>query len=436
MKHPNNHLSALCLLLFSAGIVLSQNTSLKPISEDLAIRENINQINSKIVPPINDWPCDATVLTVNETCLFVEGTNVEATNSDEEIVTCDGDSEGDVWFQLTVPAGEFVIIETDNGPTINDMGMQIYYGTCTDLNDYPSGCIADGSSYADLMPGFTIVLAPAGTTIFLRLWEVNNDAFGDFSICAYSECIESIVPDGIIATDTILCDEGTVTLTIDNGSLGSMASWIWYEDDCESTSIGTDDNLVVSPDVSTTYYVQADGACFTTFCVHLRIEISSAPETPVIIVDDCQLTTYILNDATYTWYLNGEIISEETSHLINIIESGNYTVLITNEDGCSVLSEDVFVNCEPLGIDNIAAADITIFPNPAVGQFNVTITGYNGELTLQLYDIIGCLVEEKNVFISTQNNTVLMQVEIAAAGLYFLQMGNKSSETTSIVMLE
>ena len=430
MKHLNCHISVLCILLFFAGIVKSQNTTLK------AMPENFSLINSKTVPPVNDWPCDATVLEVNETCLFVEGTNVEATNSDEEIVTCDGDSEGDVWFQLTVPAGEFVIIETDNGPTVNDMGMQIYYGSCTDLNNYPSGCIADGSSYSDLMPGFAIVLAPAGTTIFLRLWEVNNDAFGDFSICAYSECIESTVPDGIVATDTILCDEGTVTLTIDNGSLGSMANWIWYEDECESTPISTDDNLVVSPDVSTTYYVQADGACFTTFCVHLRIEIASSPETPVIIVDDCQLTTYILNDATYTWYLNGEIISEETSHLLNVVESGNYSVLITSEDGCSVLSDVVFVDCESLGIDDIVPADITIFPNPAVGQFNVTITGYTGDLTLRLYDIIGCLIEEKHVFLSTQNNTVLMQVEIADAGLYFLQLGNKSSETTCIVMLE
>ena len=120
MKHLNNHLFAFFLLLLSAGVGLSQNISVKPLAQ------NFNKVNSKIVPPVNDWPCDATVLEVNESCLFVEGTNVEATNSDEAIVTCDGDSEGDVWFQFTVPAGEFVIIETDNGPTVNDMGCLLY----------------------------------------------------------------------------------------------------------------------------------------------------------------------------------------------------------------------------------------------------------------------------------------------------------------------
>lgn len=429
MKHINCHLSALCILLCFAGIVKSQNPSVKAKSENFPI------INSKIVPPVNDWPCDATVLVVNETCLFVEGTNVEATNSDEAIVTCDGDSEGDIWFQFTVPAGEFVIIETDNGPTVNDMGMQIYYGSCTDLNNYPSGCIADGSTYADLMPGFAIVLAPAGTTIFLRLWEVNNDAFGDFSICAYSECVESIVPDGIIATDTILCDEGTVTLTIDNGSLGSMANWIWYEDACESTPISTEDNLIVSPDVSTTYYVQAVGACFTTFCVHLRIEIATSPETPIIIVDDCQLTTYILNDATYTWYLNGEIISEETSHLINIVESGNYTVLITNEDGCSTLSDAVFVDCDQLGIDDIESTDLTIYPNPGNGIFNLEINGFTGELTLQIFDIAGKEIEKRDVFISAQNNIIPLQLPFAS-GMYFLQVMNAGNGTGAVFIIE
>lgn len=429
MKHLNCHISVLCILLFFAGIVKSQNTTLK------AMPENFSLINSKIVPPVNDWPCDATILVVNETCLFVEGTNVEATNSDEEIVTCDGDSEGDVWFQLTVPAGEFVIIETDNGPTVNDMGMQIYYGSCTDLNNYPSGCIADGSSYSDLMPGFAIVLAPAGTTIFLRLWEVNNDAFGDFSICAYSECIESTVPDGIVATDTILCDEGTVTLTIDNGSLGSMANWIWYEDECESTPISTDDNLVVSPDVSTTYYVQADGACFTTFCVHLRIEIASSPETPVIIVDDCQLTTYILNDATYTWYLNGEIISEETSHLLNVVESGNYSVLITSEDGCSVLSDVVFVDCDQLGIDPLLTAEFQIYPNPGNDILNIAVSGYSGELTVTLINVLGSEVEKREDYISSQNQIISLQV-YSAPGIYFLKIGNNGSEQTFMVMLE
>jgi len=387
------------------------------------------------LPPTNDWPCSATVLEVNESCIFFEGTNVGAINSVVTPETCDGISNGDIWFQFTVPAEEYVIIEMDNGAIINDMGMRVYYGSCTDLSNYPGACVADGSSYADLMPGFEVVLAPAGTIIFLRVWEVNNDAFGDFSICVYTECNESTEPEGLIATDTVLCAEGTVTLTIDGGALGSISNWIWTIEDCEVTPIGFEDNLTVSPEITTTYYLQADGACGTTDCVSLTIEVESVPETPVIIVGDCQLSTYILTDATYIWYLDGEIIIGETDNFISIAESGNYSVLITSEGGCFALSNVVFVDCEQLGIDAIISAEIKIYPNPGDGAFNIEINGYTGELMLQIFDIFGREVWKQNIFISTQNNTVSTQSALAS-GVYFLQVRNAEVDAAAVLIIE
>lgn len=69
--------------------------------------------------------------------------------------------------------------------------------------------------------------------------------------------------------------------------------------------------------------------------------------------------------------------------------------MITNEDGCSISSDDVFVNCESLGIDDIVSADIRVYPNPGNGEFNLDIEGYAGELSLQIFDIMGREVKNK-----------------------------------------
>jgi hypothetical protein len=219
-----------------------------PLPGDL-IRDKVDEavcLGACDLPPANDWPCSAIEIPVNGNCIFTEATNIGAINSVVPEVTCDGISEGDVWFTCTVGPEEYVIIEMDNGDVISDMGMKLYVGTCTDLSNVPDGCVADGSTYGEDMPGF-VVEAPEGTVIFIRVWEVNNDAFGDFSICAYTTCAASIAPDAILADDYIICAGESANLSLDGGSLGSLAQWNWYATSCTGTPLSHDASLTVTP---------------------------------------------------------------------------------------------------------------------------------------------------------------------------------------------
>ncbi len=109
--------------------------------------------------------------------------------------------------------------------------------------------------------------------------------------------------------------------------------------------------------------------------------------------------------------------------------------MITNEDGCSISSDDVFVNCEALGIDDIVSADISVYPNPGNGEFNLEIGGYSGELSLQIFDIMGREVNKQNIFISPQNNTVSIQLPVPS-GMYFLQVKNEDVDEGAVLMIE
>lgn len=163
--------------------------------------DNYLKNNTSTAPP-NDNPCDAGVptLSVGSSCSFTEGTNVGATNSSVPNVTCDGTSNGDVWYKFKVPSSGSVIIETNAG-TINDMGMVLYTGSsCSSLSIY--GCYENGSTYSQYMPRAVLTGLTPNATMWIRLYEYNNNNFGTFKICvtgsSSSNCsITSFDPNSI-----------------------------------------------------------------------------------------------------------------------------------------------------------------------------------------------------------------------------------------------
>lgn len=71
-----------------------------------------------------------------------------------------------------------------------------------------------------------------------------------------------------------ICPGVPVTLGITGGSLGTNATWKWFSGSCTGTPVGTGATLTVTPSVSTTYYVLAEGDCNTTTCQQVTVSIS------------------------------------------------------------------------------------------------------------------------------------------------------------------
>ena len=158
--------------------------------------------------PINDNPCDAGVITlpVGTSCSFTQGTNVGATNSSIPNASCDGTSNGDVWFKFTVPSSGHVVINTNAG-TIDDMGMALYTGSnCNSLTYY--NCYPNGSTYSKYMPYADVTGLTPNTTMWIRLWDYNNNNFGTFSICVTGSPTEV---DDISASDKIKINPNPTT---------------------------------------------------------------------------------------------------------------------------------------------------------------------------------------------------------------------------------
>ncbi len=87
-------------------------------------------------------------------------------------------------------------------------------------------------------------------------------------------------PEQINASDTIVCENGNITLSY-SGGLGSQ--FVWYEGSCGGTQIGTGNNLTVSPTDTTTYYGRWEAACGVSECKSITVYTIEGPSAPVSI---------------------------------------------------------------------------------------------------------------------------------------------------------
>ncbi|QNH62724.1 beta strand repeat-containing protein [Hymenobacter sediminicola] len=167
-------------------------------------------------PPANDDCATATPISsigVGTCGTAVAGTNVGATASTGTPAPgCASYLGGDVWYSLTVPANGIVQVETSqgSGTSISDTGLALYSGSCGSLSLI--SCNDDISSGTNNFSRVRATGLTPGSTIYARVWEYSNDAFGTFSICAQTDAPSCTAPTAV-ATNSVTQTSANVTFT-------------------------------------------------------------------------------------------------------------------------------------------------------------------------------------------------------------------------------
>ncbi|MFC2152635.1 gliding motility-associated C-terminal domain-containing protein, partial [Bacteroidota bacterium] len=133
--------------------------------------------------------------------------------------------------------------------------------------------------------GLTLNVSPATTTTYWVRAEGDCNTTACVSITLTVKT-ESTDPTGINTDDDNFCPGGSANLTVQGGSLGDGASWEWYTGSCGGTSAGSGLTLNVSPVVTTTYWVRAEGDCNNTACVSITITVKTESTDPTGINTD------------------------------------------------------------------------------------------------------------------------------------------------------
>jgi uncharacterized delta-60 repeat protein len=72
---------------------------------------------------------------------------------------------------------------------------------------------------------------------------------------------------------------------------------------------------------------------------------------------------------TFQWFLNTTPISGATQSTLNVPGDGSYTVMITDVDGCTYLSDSLVVTGS--GVEEMPEEIVSVFPNPATDHLNI-----------------------------------------------------------------
>jgi hypothetical protein len=142
------------------------------------------------------------------------------------------------------------------------------------------------------------------------------------------------------------------------------------------------------------------------------------PTIPTITLVNNYLQSSIA--ASYQWYLNGNIINGATSQTYTPLQNGNYTVIVTDTNGCTYVSSAVF-DFTTVGITEIKKDNsISIYPNPANTVLNIRILSSTQNQVLLISDIFGNQIYNKPL----PNSINIVDVSKWDNGIYFYQIKN------------
>lgn len=145
-----------------------------------------------------------------------------------------------------------------------------------------------------------------------------------------------------------------------------------------------------------------------------------------IFVDDFGLFSTAVDAVGFQWIHCDPygIIDGETSPFYIPTEDGYYAVIITNTDGCVDTSDCVLWGDEPIddsGLEDLFLnGQISIYPNPSRGTFNVMLNGTQEEVKLEVISDLGQVLYQKPLQ-KGQNTVELQNVSV---GVYLIRMYN------------
>jgi hypothetical protein len=171
--------------------------------------------------------------------------------------------------------------------------------------------------------------------------------------------------------------------------------------------VSTDSNTFITPGTYTVVGTDTKG-CVSSASV--TVDKHSYPSTPIITQKDSLLICS--PSPNYQWYLNGELLTNETSNTIKYMIGGTYFV---STEGSGCISTSQFFTPTISGITKLESIHVRVYPNPTTsGSF--TLEGLESSDQLTASDVLG----KKVALIHLQENEY--QLDSVANGVYFLSI--------------
>jgi len=336
--------------------------------------------------------------------------------------------------------------------------------------------IVDGGSNPNIQWFLNSVEVGNGETS-LTLDELNSSDLITASVVSSSNCAspdpvlsESVSIDVIALQPLVVtvnaenqtsCIGETITFTAITENEGENLTYLWTVNGTavvDNNAPALEQTLI--NDIEITCTVTSDGNCLienTVTSETLLLEVTDVID-PSIVISLAQDSICMEDVLNFSASIAQEGINPEIDWLINGLTTGNsgefftiddliegdiITAVLSVTEECStaqsVSSNEInidFSNCNTVGLENIVDNEnIKVFPNPASENFEIYMTGFYGEMNLNIYDLFGRLVFQKEVFINQNAFVIPVNSDSFSAGTYFINMQNKESNNVTRIIV-
>lgn len=357
--------------------------------------------------------------------------------------------------------GSSVVLTASNGQSYlwnNGFTTQSINVTATGNYDvtvtYSNGCTSSASQSVTVNPAPVTTINPSGPTTFCQGGNVVLTATSGLSynwtngattqaitvtqsgsygvtVSYVGGCTSSATPVVVTVNPaptttitpsgpTTFCQGGSVNLT---ASTGISYSWSNGATSQSITALNAGTYIVT---------VVYNGGCSST-SVPTTVTINPLPATPTITVSGTDIVSS--SGTGNQWYLNGIIIPGANASTYTPTQNGNYTVEVTDGNGCSSVSAPFNVTWVSI-IENIFNSGISVYPNPVTDNFVIELTGVNektGNITIT--NALGQIVKSE-ILIPANEMKWTFNISDLKPGVYFIQLQFENKNYVTRIVVE
>ena len=187
--------------------------------------------------------------------------------------------------------------------------------------------------------------------------------------------------------------------------------------------INTNQNIPVNGNVYSGTYHDDFGCGFTQYFTTSGI---CQTDRPTITRNGNTLTC--TSAISYQWYHNGVAINGATSSTyVMVVNDGNYTVMVTDGNGCTSNSATYAVI--NLGVNEIDLSSVSVAPNPTRDAFAITVSSELVGLPYILTDLTGRDILSGKL----SNLSTSVSLSGKASGLYLLNVGGANGKSYKVI---
>jgi PKD repeat protein len=305
--------------------------------------------------------------------------------------------------------------------------------TISQINDTLFATLAQ--SYQWFFDGYAI----AGDTQAITINQtgeyivVVTDSSGCFASDTF--IVTNISSPGFSVNDTSVCEKFCIDFT--DQSTNNPTTWQWFFPGGNPASSNDQNPASVCYATPGTYDVtlittNANGN--DTLTLSNYITVIPTPAAPIISQAGYTLTS--TSSISYQWQLNSVDIPGATNQSYTVLQSGLYTVVVSDLNGCKNSSSvDILIS----GIDEVQDdANIFIAPNPSNGNFSIELMNdfNNDHVSVNVLNALG-----QKVFTSVDKFSGIkwkkdIDLVDLARGVYLIQVKTNNNSWVKILIIE